>query len=180
MIAGRPSLKHGCQFVRPRGVGRNGPSFRSGKKKGDGFEVFRVIGAEEKAGPAPGPFGGGLKKVGLNHTVLVMPRLWPWVRKQDPNLLEGDAGRERLEKRARFTLQEGTVEKLRPGAFLLGAEDALTTDINSNTGFGGVRSGIAHQKMAMTTADLQDKALRASETFFERSAQNCSLSGGCL
>ena len=115
-----------------------------------------MVGADEKTGPLPCSFRDSVKKIGLKHTVFVVSGLWPWIRKQNPNLLEGDSVWKRAKKIAGFTLDERTVWLARPGDFLLCALDAFATNINTNTAFGGMFGGIACQKVPVPAADLQD------------------------
>lgn len=127
----------------------------------------------------------GGKKVGLQHSMLVVPQFRPGVRKQDKGVRDSNIHRDRLQEEAGFGPNE--VEIVQSGAIPLfqGTANAIAGKIHADTDRLPVRRRILREEVAMSAADFpQERGLvdqnslqfssQAGPTFVEDRGEFCA------
>ncbi len=180
MIGGRAGLKDRFGLEGPTASRIKPPSLEGGNKTGHFLKIFPVVRPEIKSGALPRPTGDGLEKPGLKHPVFLVALLGPRIRKEHPNLREGDAGRERMQKLPGLPPDEMAIGQVRAARFAQAATDALAAHIHPEAVLLGKLRGVAREKVPVPAADLPDDGPRPGQQGGQPGAQRGTTLGDLL
>lgn len=118
-------------------------------------KVRLVVGAETETGSKDGLRCQIGEYFGLNDAVFVVTTLWPRIGKEDENVRQHGADRERVEKFASLCFEEEKVFEFSAVAFAAGASDPVFEEVDTDAERLRVRRCVCREKMPMAAADLK-------------------------
>lgn len=161
-MALRPLLKDGLELEGPRLVDQL-PLSGIANSRARLLEIRAMIGAKIEPAIRTGPQGGGAKKRGLQHPVLVMSRFGPGIWKKDKQI--GDLRARRQSVQEEPGLSPNEVEMWEPGALPLasGTLDSFANKVDADADLRRVRGRIGGKKMPVAASDLPQEMGVAGE-----------------
>ncbi len=134
------------------------------RMSGDDFErvgkIVRMIGAKMQRGAGRGERVEGVEQAGLQHAVLPVAALRPWIGEQHKHARQprrGGAGQvgERAEKQRGLRLHEEEVGEFGAAGLALGALDAVADQVDAHAKLLRMRGRVGVQVVAVAAAELQ-------------------------